>query len=83
MEVKVKDIENLNDYELKINHSERFWDATYAVNDYLKELPLSVEQNNHLIELLIAHMNATEKDALLQGLSMGIKIAKHEVADED
>lgn len=83
MEVKVKDIENLNDYELKINHSERFWDATYAVNDYLKELPLTVEQNDHLIELLIAHMNATEKDALLQGLSMGIRIAKHEVADED
>lgn len=80
---KVKDIENLNDYELKINHSERFWDATYAVNDYLKELPLSVEQNNHLIELLIAHTSAAERDALFQGLSMGIRIAKHEVADED
>ena len=83
MEVKVKDTENLNDYELKINHSERFWDATCAVNDYLKELPLSVEQNNHLIELLIAHMSATEKDALLQGLSMGLKIAKYEVTDEN
>lgn len=83
MNVKVKDTENLNDYELKINHSERFWDATYAVNDYLKELPLSVEQNNHLIELLIAHMSAAERDALFQGLSMGIRIAKHEVADED
>ena len=83
MEVKVKDTENLNDYELKINHSQEFWDATYAVNDYLKELPLSVEQNNHLIELLIAHMSAAERDALFQGLSMGIGIAKHEVADED
>ena len=83
MEVKVKDIENLNDYELKINHSERFRDATYAVSDYMKELPLSAEQNNHLIELLIAHMSAIEKDALLQGLNMGIRIAKHEVADED
>lgn len=83
MEAKVKDTENLNDYELKINHSERFWDATYAVNDYLKGLPLTVEQNDHLIELLIAHMSATERDALFQGLSMGIRIAKHEVADED
>lgn len=83
MEVKAKDIENLNDYELKINHSKRFWDATCAVSDYLKELPLSVEQNNHLIELLIAHMSAAERDALFQGLSMGIRIAKHEVADED
>ena len=83
MEVKVKDTENLNDYELKINHSQEFSDATYAVNDYLKELPLSVEQNNHLIELLIAHMSAAERDALFQGLSMGIRIAKHEVADED
>lgn len=83
MEAKIKDTENLNDYELKINHSQEFWDATYAVNDYLKGLPLSVEQNNHLIELLIAHMSAAERDALFQGLSMGIRIAKHEVADED
>lgn len=83
MEVKVKDTENLNDYELKINHSQEFWDATYAVNDYLKGLPLTVEQNDHLIKLLIAHMSATERDALFQGLSMGIRIAKHEVADED
>lgn len=83
MEVKVKDTENLNDYELKINHSQEFWDATYAVNDYLKGLPLTVEQNDHLIELLIAHMSATEKDALLQGLSMSLKIAKYEVTDEN
>lgn len=76
MEVKVKGTENLNDYELKINHSQEFWDATYAVNDYLKGLPLTVEQNNHLIELLIAHMSAAERDALFAGFKHGYRNCK-------
>lgn len=83
MKVKVNNTKEWDNFELKINHSEKFWKATHAVNDYLKGLPLTVEQNDHLIELLIAHMSATEKDALLQGLSMGLKIAKYEVTDEN
>ena len=47
-----------------------------AVSDYLKELPLSNVQHNHLVELLVAQTNAMEKNGFLEGFQLGVRLGK-------
>lgn len=83
MKVKVNNTKEWDNFELKINHSEKFWKATHTVSDYLKELPLTAEQNDHLIKLLLDHMDATQMDAFVQGFMMGREFTSWEAAHED
>jgi len=51
--------------------------AVQAVFDYLLILPLSHEQNNHLVKLLTAQVQATEQNAFYAGFDLGIKVMKY------
>ena len=50
-----------------------FIEATKAVSDYIKNLPLTHEQNDALIELLCKNLHEGEVGAFGKGLSLGIE----------
>ena len=58
--------------------SPEFLQTVQAVSDYLKALPLSVEQNDTLVALLVSHVQAAERESFKTGIDLGIKIAKSE-----
>ncbi len=44
-----------------------FADTTDALDDFISSLPLTAEQNNGLIELILAHMSAAASNAFYDG----------------
>lgn len=57
--------------DVRVGRTEAFESTTLAVSNYLDSLPITVEQNNKLIELICRNITAAEQGAL----SFGITIA--------
>lgn len=55
-----------------VERNEAFFDTAKKVSEYLKSLPLTTEQNDRLVELMINHVNAAEKS----GFDFGVKLTK-------
>lgn len=62
----------LGDHYFEIERNEAFFDSAEQVSKYLKTLPLTTEQNDKLVELMINHVNAAEKS----GFDFGVKLTK-------
>lgn len=62
----------LGDNYFEIERNEAFFDSAEQVSKYLKTLPLTTEQNDKLVELMINHVNAAEKS----GFDFGVKLTK-------
>ena len=56
--------------------SPEFLQTAQAVGDYLKALPLSVEQNDTLIALIGKNMAEAECGAFRLGVRLGVRIGK-------
>lgn len=74
-----KDIEEMSDKEFEnaeINvsagRSEKFVEAANALSAYIKELDLTAEQNDKLIQLMVEQVLVAEKDAFLYGANGAI-----------
>jgi hypothetical protein len=78
--IKFPENENTEDMAIIISDRKRpeFIAATQAVSDYLKTLPLTIEQNNALIELIIANMTEAEHGAFGVGVALGRAYGKSE-----
>lgn len=46
------------------------------LDDYIRPLPLSQLQNDHLIKLIIDQVNTAERGAFIQGFKMAMDIAR-------
>lgn len=58
---------------IELTSTKEYLKSAEAVSDYIKELPLTTEQNDKLIQLLHAHVYAARAGALGQGLAMVLK----------
>lgn len=46
-----------------------FYDTARTVSDYIKDLPLSNEQNSHLVKVILDHTTAAEFSGFISGLT--------------
>lgn len=51
----------MNNEQIPIARTPDFFRTAKALGDYIKALPLTVEQNDQLVALSVAHVNAAEK----------------------
>ncbi len=68
--------QNNTEITVALEKSKEYLESAQVVSIYLKDLPLTHEQNDHLIHLLMEHGNIGRKDAMLQGFRMGIELMK-------
>ena len=52
---------------ISASRTPEFFTAAQAVSDYLNGLPLTGEQNNKLVELMVAHVQAAERSGFYAG----------------
>ena len=66
----IETVDGYSDAYFEYAHTEEYNDSVKRVSDYLEQLPLTKEQNDELIQLLVEHTTVTLKD----GLSNGIRL---------
>ena len=66
----------LDQLTVEIKRTDEFYQAARELGDYIRPLPLSQPQNDHLIKLIIDQVNTAEKGAFLQGFRMAMDIAR-------
>lgn len=67
-----------NDIFIKIEHGEECLKVARELSKYISNLPLSVEQNNRLVQLMIAQVEAAERGAFSQGAKVGMEYGRYE-----
>lgn len=67
---------NQEECYIQIERTEEFLEAAKKVSEYIHSLPLSHEQNDTLVQMLLDQTQAAERSAFRFGLDMGIKIGK-------
>lgn len=70
---------NLANATIEINRTEDFDKVAKELSNYISRLPLSHEQNNNLIELMLKQVNAAEEGSFLHGFKLGNDLGKHEL----
>ncbi len=58
---------------IEIERTDEFKSAAMELSHFIKALPLTHEDNDRLISLIIAQVNQAERDAFKQGFISGIK----------
>ena len=66
----------LDQLTVEMKRTDEFYQAARELGDYIRPLPLSQPQNDHLIKLIIDQVNTAEKGAFLQGFNMAMDIAR-------
>jgi len=62
--------------EIEIIKTEKFLDAVKELSDYIITLPLSNQENDRLVELILKQTSIAQKDAFLQGADLTAKAIK-------
>lgn len=65
------------DVIIQIRRTEEFITTAQAVSDFLKDLPLTREQNDRLISLMVEHVRAAEQGGFRDGVRYGIVFGRH------
>nr|DAP48741.1 MAG TPA: hypothetical protein [Bacteriophage sp.] len=50
--------------------------ASHELSDYIKSLPLTTEQNNGLVSLMVKLVQESERGAFVQGFKWGMEYEK-------
>lgn len=74
----VVEFPNIGDIAIEIPRSEHFEEIAIELSEFIKRLPLSAEDNDGLIELIIKQINEAEHTAFTTGISLGIEIGQSE-----
>jgi hypothetical protein len=61
---------------IELTQGDEYMQSVREVSDYFKSLPLSHEQNDTLINLMLHNTNAGREDAFWQGFNLGIKLCQ-------
>ena len=59
---------------IEIIRSDEFNRLAQNISDTIKNLPLTHEDNNRLVALMVKQLNEAETTSYLQGFDMGIKV---------
>lgn len=68
-------IDNKKDFAIELKRSEEFYKTAQKLSDYIKKLPLSNDENDTLVSIILEHVTAAEKSALAQGFNMAMDFA--------
>lgn len=52
--------------------------AAHELSNYIKELPLTAEQNNALISMMVKQVQEAERGAFVHGFKWGMEYASNE-----
>lgn len=63
---------------IKIKHTEDFLELAKNLREFIKGLPISNEDNDKLIKLILVQIQQAEKDSFLQGFEMGLELADYQ-----
>ena len=66
---------------LKARYSPNYWEKVKAVGDFIKALPLTTEDNDKLIALMLEHLKSVTSETFYIAFELGIQAAKS-VADD-
>ena len=67
-----------DNYEIKIEKGPETLRTAKEFSDFLKGLPLSVEDNNELIRLMFLHLEAVVRETFLQGAKLAAEYYESE-----
>lgn len=73
---------SLDDVAIKVNRTEEFFQIARELSDYIKKLPLTPDQHNKLVELMIKQVQAAEQGAFNKGFLMGYKFSQDTTAND-
>lgn len=66
-----------DDFGIVLDKGEMFLKSAKEVSEYLRALPLTKEQNDTLVELMLEHVGQARQDAFTQGFQMGQDFQKY------
>lgn len=66
---------------LKEKYSANYWDKVCAVGEFIKSLPLTTEENDKLIDLLLAHLSSATQETFYIAFELGIEAAQSAADD--
>ena len=69
--IKLEDRQEQN-FAVEIERTEEFYETAKDMSEYLNSLPLSHEQSDILIGLILKHVNSAE----VSGFKFGVKLSK-------
>lgn len=77
-------MKQLDDTYFEFDNSNEFIDTAKELSDYIKSLPLSVDQNDKLVSKILKHVDVARDDSFKQGIEFVLDVAKNkDVEDED
>lgn len=69
---------------VEIDNFNEYLDTAKELSDYIKSLPLSLDQNDKLISLMHKHNDVARKDAFRQGIEFMLDTANNQnIEDEE
>jgi len=60
-----------DDVAIRLDRTEAMLAAGRALGDHIKGLPLTAEDNDRLVALMVAQVQEAERSAFVQGFKMG------------
>lgn len=70
------------DIYFEFDNSNEYLDTAKELSDYIKSLPLSVDQNDKLVSLMHKHNDVARKDAFRQGIKFMLNTANNQDVEE-
>lgn len=61
---------------IKITRTKKFEEISIEVSNFIRDLNLSKENNNNLINLIVKQVNEAEHSSFLSGVELGLKIGR-------
>ena len=75
--------EDMNNACIAIQRSPEFIQKAKAVSDYLEALHIPNAQHNELVRLLVDHVQEAERNAFMQGCSLGVNLGMELATDQE
>lgn len=57
---------------IQIERTDEFAATAQRLSDYIRNLPLTVEENNQLVALMVEQVQIAERTAFYQGFELGV-----------
>lgn len=67
---------------VEFDNSNEYLDTAKELSDYIKSLPLSLDQNDKLINMILKHVEVARNDSFKQGIEFMLDTANNQDIEE-
>ena len=67
---------------VEFDNSNEYLDTAKELSDYIKSLPLSLDQNDKLINMILKHVEVSRNDSFKQGIEFMFDTANNQDIEE-